>query len=79
VLICSERKVLLADCIAGGWFVLRKKYCWLVADKPNEQTLLDLNECLWCLIFLVIREDYGQLYVSSHTKVVVILTHSYLF
>jgi hypothetical protein len=35
VLICSERKILLAD--PGGWFVLREKYCWLVADKPNEQ------------------------------------------
>jgi hypothetical protein len=23
--------------IAGGWFVLGEKYCWLVADKPNEQ------------------------------------------
>jgi hypothetical protein len=23
--------------VAGGWFVLRKKYCWLVADKPSEQ------------------------------------------
>jgi hypothetical protein len=35
VLICSERKVLLADCwlIAGGWFVLREKYCWLVTDN----------------------------------------------
>jgi hypothetical protein len=33
VLICCERKVLLAGC----WFVLREKYCWLVADKPNEQ------------------------------------------
>jgi hypothetical protein len=33
VLICSERKVLLADC----WFVLIEKYCWLVADKPNEK------------------------------------------
>jgi hypothetical protein len=22
--------------IAGGWFVLREKYCWLVADKPSE-------------------------------------------
>jgi hypothetical protein len=19
-----------------GWFVLREKYCWLVADKPDE-------------------------------------------
>jgi phosphomevalonate kinase len=33
VLICCERKVLLA----GGWFVLREKYRWLVVDKPNEQ------------------------------------------
>jgi phosphomevalonate kinase len=32
ILISIERKVLLA----GGWFVLREKYCWLVVDKPNE-------------------------------------------
>jgi hypothetical protein len=23
--------------VAGGWFILREKYCWLVADKPSEQ------------------------------------------
>jgi hypothetical protein len=23
--------------VAGGWFVLREKYCWLVSDKPSEQ------------------------------------------
>jgi hypothetical protein len=23
--------------VAGGWFVLREKHCWLVADKPNKQ------------------------------------------
>jgi hypothetical protein len=23
--------------VAGGWFVLREKYWWLVADKPSEQ------------------------------------------
>jgi hypothetical protein len=23
--------------VAGGWFVQREKYCWLVADKPSEQ------------------------------------------
>jgi hypothetical protein len=28
-----ERKVLLTGC----WFVLREKYCWLVAHKSNEQ------------------------------------------
>jgi hypothetical protein len=24
--------------VAGGWFVPTEKYCWLVADKPNEQS-----------------------------------------
>jgi hypothetical protein len=33
VLIYSERKVLLAT--ASGWFVLREKYGWLVADKTS--------------------------------------------
>jgi hypothetical protein len=28
VLICSERKVLFA----GGWFVLREKYWWLISQ-----------------------------------------------
>jgi hypothetical protein len=23
--------------VADGWFVVREKYCWPVADKPNEQ------------------------------------------
>jgi hypothetical protein len=32
-MVCSETNVLLA----GGWFVLREKYYWLVADKPSEQ------------------------------------------
>jgi hypothetical protein len=26
--------------VAGGWFVLREKYCWLVADKPSEQGVI---------------------------------------
>jgi hypothetical protein len=25
--------------VAGGWFVGREKYCWLVADKPSEQAV----------------------------------------
>jgi hypothetical protein len=33
VLVCFERRVL----VAGGWFVVREKYCWLVVDKPSEQ------------------------------------------
>jgi hypothetical protein len=37
VLVCSERRVLLTGC----WFVLREKYCWLVADKPSEQAAYD--------------------------------------
>jgi hypothetical protein len=35
MLVCSERRVL----VAGGWFVLKEKYCWLVADKPSEQAV----------------------------------------
>jgi hypothetical protein len=23
--------------VAGGWFIVREKYCWMVADKPSEQ------------------------------------------
>jgi hypothetical protein len=23
--------------VVGGWFGLREKYCWLVANKPSEQ------------------------------------------
>jgi hypothetical protein len=26
--------------VADGWFVLREKYCWLVIDKPNDGILL---------------------------------------
>jgi hypothetical protein len=25
--------------VAGDWFVVREKYCWLVADKPSEQAV----------------------------------------
>jgi hypothetical protein len=34
VLICSERKVLLAGC----WWLIcsERKYCWLGADKPRN-------------------------------------------
>jgi hypothetical protein len=33
VLVCSERRVL----VAGGWFVVREKYRRLVVDEPSEQ------------------------------------------
>jgi hypothetical protein len=37
--------------VAGGWFVLREKYCWLVADKTNEQGNSNrLNTCYKLLI-----------------------------
>jgi hypothetical protein len=41
VLVCSERRVLLAGC----WFVMREKYCWLVADKPSEQAEQAMKSC----------------------------------
>jgi hypothetical protein len=28
--------------VSGGWFVLREKYCCLVADKPSEQLVTAL-------------------------------------
>jgi hypothetical protein len=39
LVVYSERKVLLAD---GGWFAVREKYGWLVADKPSEQADYEL-------------------------------------
>jgi hypothetical protein len=33
--------------VAGSWFVLREKYCWLVADKPNEQAGVETEDGLF--------------------------------
>jgi hypothetical protein len=33
----SEKSTVGWLLVGGGWFVLREKYCWLVADKPSEQ------------------------------------------
>jgi hypothetical protein len=33
--------------VADGWFVLREKYCWLVADKPSEQAAKLLSAQLY--------------------------------
>jgi hypothetical protein len=35
MLICFERKIPLV----GDWFVLRERYFYLVANKPNENAL----------------------------------------
>jgi hypothetical protein len=37
--------------VAGGWFVVREKYCWLVTDKPSEQA-----KSHWCLINFIISD-----------------------
>jgi hypothetical protein len=39
--------------VAGGWFVLREKYCWLVADKPNEQGKICSNRLNTCYKLLI--------------------------
>jgi hypothetical protein len=39
--------------VAGGWFVLREKYCWLVADKPSEQA--DTTKVLTQTVHMVLR------------------------
>jgi hypothetical protein len=60
VLVRSERKVLLAGC---WWLVcLREKYCWLVADKPNEQGVRWLV-CIWIRTFNI-RTISKSLYSS---------------
>jgi hypothetical protein len=49
--------------VAGGWFVLREKYCWLVADKPSEQAVVFPSRLFprdW-----LGREIYLVLYPSS--------------
>jgi hypothetical protein len=38
--------------VACGWFGLREKYCWLVADKPSEQA----GDLMLC--FSMLRTDY---------------------
>jgi hypothetical protein len=38
--------------VAGCWFVVREKYCWLVADKPSEQVVRLFSSILYMLVFL---------------------------
>jgi hypothetical protein len=35
--------------VANGWcwFVLREKYCWLIAGKPSEQALVLREKYYW--------------------------------
>jgi hypothetical protein len=46
--------------VADDWFVLRQKYCWLVADKPNEQGER-LNRVFFMLLASVISN------IMAHT------------
>jgi hypothetical protein len=39
--------------VAGGLFVLIEKYCWLVADKPNEQGVYSYYQSVFFLNILV--------------------------
>jgi hypothetical protein len=34
--------------VAGGWFVVREKYCWLVADKPSEHAVHTVHTKIVC-------------------------------
>jgi hypothetical protein len=45
--------------VAGGWFVLREKYCWLVADKPSDQGAWLLSCYTVCYIWLYVIVFYG--------------------
>jgi hypothetical protein len=54
VLIRSERKVL----IAGGWFGLREKYCWLMADKLQVVGSLSVQKLKMLGAFLCISSSF---------------------
>jgi hypothetical protein len=41
------------------WFVLREKYCWLVADKPSEQGECE-GEVLAVLFRVFFLKKVGQ-------------------
>jgi hypothetical protein len=43
--------------VAGGWFVLREKYCWLVADKPSEQAARVTGHMFDVSAYLIKREQ----------------------
>jgi hypothetical protein len=36
--------------VAGGWFALREKYCWLVADKPSDPIVSAKNNIIYLQI-----------------------------
>jgi hypothetical protein len=66
VLVCSERKVLLA----GGWFVVREKYCCLMADKPSEQGahLYPLGPPKFPFPYLIASEKKGRVGAVSSSE-----------
>jgi hypothetical protein len=39
--------------VAGGWFVLRENYCCLVADKPSEQGACPSGAISWSLLVVI--------------------------
>jgi hypothetical protein len=54
--------------VADGWFVLREKYCWLVADKPSEhgvnlQYVVDIFQILNLHIFV---DRGGIIHPNTH-------------
>jgi hypothetical protein len=51
MLICPERNCWL---VAGGWFVTREKYSWLVADKSSEQAGPQVSTLHWEVAQLVL-------------------------
>jgi hypothetical protein len=52
--------------VAGGWFVLREKYCWLVADKPSEQAFSWLEICQIFATFSTLSPSHHIKYTKRH-------------
>jgi hypothetical protein len=66
VLVCSEIKVLWL--VAGDWFVLREKYCWLVDDKPSERDPQVLEKLSYCQNVVLAGGSYNNVLKPASAK-----------
>jgi hypothetical protein len=54
--------------VAGGWFALREKYCWLVANKPSEQAAYLETKCILRTLKLKLHSTNTETEADTGTK-----------
>jgi hypothetical protein len=59
--------------VAGGWFVLREKYCWLVADKPSEQANLEIRVVAYPMTKKVVLIRCSSLYLQFGSNKIILI------